>query len=181
MKTIAKMSMEELAAFVCSKLGEEGIETVLSGGSCVQIYSQGKYTSDDIDLIDRFNGGHTLIKKVMFDMGFKEHNRYFVHDETEWFIEFPRGPLGVGDAPVDTIATLEEETGILKLLTPTDCIKDRLAAYYHWDDPQSLEQAVWVAEQNSFDMVSIREWSEGENMVDKFMVFKSRVENSSSR
>jgi len=177
MKSIASMSMEELAAYVCSKLGEEGIETVLSGGSCVQIYSQGKYTSDDIDLIDRFNGGHTLIKKVMFDMGFKEHNRYFVHDETEWFIEFPRGPLGVGDAPVDTIATLEEETGILKLLTPTDCIKDRLAAYYHWDDLQSLEQAVWVAEQNSFDMASIKEWSERENMIDKFYHFKQRVDN----
>ena len=63
MKSIAEMSMEELAAYVCSKLGEKGIETVLSGGSCVQIYSKGKYTSDDIDLIDRFNGGHTLIKK----------------------------------------------------------------------------------------------------------------------
>jgi len=35
MKTIAEMSMEELAAYVCSKLEEAGIETVLSGGSCV--------------------------------------------------------------------------------------------------------------------------------------------------
>lgn len=176
MKSIAEMSMEELAAYVCSKLEEEGIETVLSGGSCVQIYSQGKYTSDDIDLIDRFNGGHTLIKKVMFDMGFAEYNRYFVHDETEYFIEFPRGPLGVGDAPVHDIAIQEEETGILKLLTPTDCIKDRLAAYYHWDDPQSLEQAVWVAEQNSFDLLSIEKWSEQEMEMDKFTIFKQRIE-----
>ncbi|MEA2048614.1 MAG: hypothetical protein U9O64_09245, partial [Campylobacterota bacterium] len=91
-----------------------------------------------------------------------------------------RGPLGVGDAPVDAIATLEEETGILRLLTPTDCIKDRLAAYYHWSDPQSLEQAVWVAEQNSFDIVSIEDWSEKEGMVDKFMVFKRRIEENDS-
>jgi hypothetical protein len=175
MKSIASMSMEELAAYVCSKLGEEGIETVLSGGSCVQIYSKGKYTSDDIDLIDRFNGGHTLIKKVMLEMGFKEHNRYFVHDYTEWFIEFPRGPLGVGDAPVDNIATMEKETGILRLLTPTDCIKDRLAAYYHWDDPQSLEQAIWVAEQNSYDLTSIEEWSKKENMMEKFDDFRQCV------
>jgi hypothetical protein len=167
--------MEELAAYVCSKLGENNIETVLAGGSCVQIYSQGKYTSDDIDLIDRFNGGHTLIKKVMLGMGFKEHNRYFVHDDTEWFIEFPRGPLGVGDAPVDDIATMEEETGILRLLTPTDCIKDRLAAYYHWDDPQSLEQAVWVAEKNRFDLTSIEQWSQKEQEMDKFNIFKQRI------
>ena len=177
MKSISEMSMEELAAYICSKLGEKGIETVLSGGSCVQIYSRGKYTSEDIDLIDRFNGGHTLIKKVMLDMGFKEHNRYFVHEETELFIEFPRGPLGVGDAPVDTIATLEESTGILKLLTPTDCIKDRLAAYYHWDDPQSLEQAVWVAEKNAFDFRSIEQWSRKEQEMDKFNIFKKRIED----
>ncbi|BAF71668.1 hypothetical protein [Sulfurovum sp. NBC37-1] len=175
MKSIAEMCMEELAAYVCSKLDEKGIDTVLSGGSCVQIYSHGKYTSDDIDLIDRFNGGHSLIKKMMFDMGFREHNRYFVHEDTSLFIEFPRGPLGVGDAPVNNIATLEEETGILKLLTPTDCIKDRLAAYYHWDDPQGLEQAVWVAEQNDFDLKLIEAWSKNENELGKFKIFRSRV------
>jgi len=43
MKPVSQMSMEELAAYVCSKLGENNIETVLSGGSYVQIYSQGKY------------------------------------------------------------------------------------------------------------------------------------------
>jgi hypothetical protein len=175
MKPIAKMSMEELAAYDCSKLEEKGIETVLSGGSCVEIYSQGRYTSDDIDLIDRFNGGHTAIRQVMIDMGFREHNRYFVHEETEYFIEFPRGPLGVGDAPVHDIATREEETGILKLLTPTDCIKDRLAAYYHWDDLQSLEQAVCVAQQNVFDMEAIEVWSANEKMSDKFMDFQKRL------
>ncbi len=177
MKSIKEMSMEELAGYVCSQLEKEGIKTVLSGGSCVEIYSQGKYTSDDIDLIDRFNGGHTKIKNVMIDLGFKEHNRYFVHKETPYFIEFPRGPLGVGDAPVKNIASRENDTGILRLLTPTDCIKDRLAAYYHWDDPQSLEQAVWVAEQNEFDMVSVERWSKGEGELKKFEVFKDRVKN----
>jgi len=169
--------MEELAAYVCSALEKEGIETVLSGGSCVQIYSQGRYTSDDIDLIDRFNGGHTKIKNVMTGLGFKEHNRYFVHEDTSLFIEFPRGPLGVGDAPVHNIASKIEDTGILKLLTPTDCIKDRLAAYFHWDDLQSLEQAVWVAQENVFELDSVREWAVKENEVEKFEIFCKRVES----
>ena len=30
--------MEELAAFVCEALENEGIETVLSGGCCVELY-----------------------------------------------------------------------------------------------------------------------------------------------
>ncbi len=178
MKRIKEMSMEELGAFVCSALEKEGIETVLSGGCCVEIYSHGKYTSDDIDLIDRFNGGHRKIKKVMFSLGFKEHsiNRYFVHEDTNLFIEFPRGPLGVGDAPIINIASRENETGILRLLTPTDCIKDRLAAYYHWDDEQCLDQAVWVAEQNSFDILAVEEWSKGEGEMVKFEVFRGRVQ-----
>lgn len=177
MKSIKEMNMEELAAYVCSELESDGIETVLSGGSCVEIYSQGKYTSDDIDLIDRYNGGHTKIKNVMLKLGFKEHNRYFVHEDTQLFIEFPRGPLGVGDAPVNDIASKEEDTGILKLLTPpTDCIKDRLAVYFHWDDLQSLEQALWVAEENEFDIESVREWAVNESEIEKFDVFEGRLE-----
>jgi hypothetical protein len=178
MKKIKDMSMEELGAFVCTALGKEGIDTVLSGGCCVEIYSHGRYTSDDIDLIDRFNGGHRKIKAVMEKLGFKEHKmkRYFVHDETALFIEFPRGPLGVGDAPVKDIASRKSETGTLKLLTPTDCIKDRLAGYYYWDDEQNLEQALWVANENDFDMDAIEEWSKSEGMLEKFKIFLKRVD-----
>ena len=68
------------------------------------------------------------------------------------------------------------------MLTPTDCIKDRLAAYYHWDDEQCLQQAVWVAQQNEFDLESVREWSIKESAEDKFVVFegmiKSNINNS---
>ena len=170
--------MEELAALVCDTLEKEGIETVLSGGCCVELYSKGRYTSDDIDLIDRFNGGHRKIKEVMSKLGFIEYKmkRYFVHKDTSLFIEFPRGPLGVGDAPVKEVASRKTDTGILKLLTPTDCIKDRLAAYYHWDDKQSLDQAVWVAEENEFDMDTVKSWSKNEGMMVKFQNFKKALD-----
>lgn len=177
MKSIQNMSIKELAAFLCDALEKEGIEIVLSGGCCVEIYSKGRYTSDDIDLIDRYNGGHRKIKEVMQKLGFKEYKmkRYFVHKDTRLFIEFPRGPLGVGDAPVTQIAQQKTETGILKLLTPTDCIKDRLAAYYHWDDKQSLQQALWVAEENIFDMDAVQSWSDHEDMMEKFSHFISAL------
>jgi len=177
---IKEMSMEELAAYVCEALENEGIETVLSGGCCVELYSKGRYTSDDIDLIDRFNGGHRKIKEVMKKLGFSEYKmkRYFVHPDTLLFIEFPRGPLGVGDAVVKEISSRKTETGILKLLTPTDCIKDRLAAYYHWNDRQSLDQAVWVACENEFDIKSIETWSRKEGMDEKFSEFKLELYRS---
>lgn len=176
MKSIKEMSMEELGAYVCTQLENVGIKTVLSGGSCVEIYSHGKYTSDDLDLINRYNVKESELTQAMVGLGFKEYNRYFIHDDTKYFIEFPRGPLGVGDAPVHEVASREHDTGVLRLLTPTDCIKDRLAAYYYWRDEQSLEQAVWVARSNDFDMEAVKIWSKAENEMNKFEVFKKRVE-----
>lgn len=99
-RKLEKRCMEELGAYICTKLEEQGIKTVLSGGACAEIYSHGKYTSDDIDLINRYNAKEAQIREVMLALGFKEHNRYYIHDDTAYFIEFPRGPLGVGDAPV---------------------------------------------------------------------------------
>ena len=113
----------------------------------------------------------------MQTLGFEEYKmkRYFIHKDTPLFIEFPRGPLGVGDTPVTHIAQRQTQTGTLKLLTPTDCIKDRLAAYYHWDDKQSLQQAIWVAEENIFEMDAVEIWSEHEKMMEKFSHFASAL------
>jgi hypothetical protein len=32
----------------------------------------------------------------MRKIGFDEKNRYFVHKDVAWFIEFPSGPLAIG-------------------------------------------------------------------------------------
>lgn len=170
-KQIKDMDLKELGGLICDALIAKDIHVVLSGGSCVEIYSRGEYTSWDLDLINQYNEQFKKIRAVMQELGFKEHNKYFVHEDTKYFIEFPSGPLGVGDVPVEHIAEIDTEAGVLRLLTPTDCIKDRLAAYYHWDDEQSLQQAVWVAEQNDFDLKSIHEWSINEGSEKKYSNF----------
>lgn len=42
MKPVAGMSLQELAAFVCSHLQQHDIPVVLVGGSCVSIYSDNR-------------------------------------------------------------------------------------------------------------------------------------------
>jgi len=44
-KPVMYMSVGELAAFVDTQLRSNGIEVVLSGGSCVTIYRHDKYVS----------------------------------------------------------------------------------------------------------------------------------------
>jgi len=172
---IKNMNMTELAAFVCNELEKHDINVVLSGGSCVEIYSWGDYTSYDLDLINRYNETFYKIKNVMLNLGFKEEGKYFVHEGTKYFIEFPSGPLGVGDEPVNKIDEIKTKYGTLKLLTPTDCVKDRLAAYFHWDDEQSLTQAVWVASKNDIDLENIEKWAKKEQSTEKFKRFKKLI------
>ncbi|NHZ86497.1 MAG: hypothetical protein GWP19_11555 [Planctomycetia bacterium] len=176
-KLIKDMDMKELGGFICDALITKDIHVVLSGGSCVEIYSRGEYTSFDLDLINQYNEQYKKIHAVMGELGFREYNRYFVHEDTELFIEFPSGPLGVGDAPIDKIAEIDTEAGVLRLLTPTDCIKDRLSAYYHWDDEQCLQQAIWVAQMNEFDLESVKMWSIKEGAEDKFLAFLKSIKS----
>jgi hypothetical protein len=61
----------------------------------------------------------------------------------------------------------------LILLTATDICKDRLAAFYHWQDRQSLQQAINIARDNDVNIDYIKEWSDKEGMSDKFGLFKS--------
>ena len=99
MKNIKTMKMDELAAFVCSHLKDNDIIVTLTGGGCVSIYTDGSIVSYDLDFIENFTSGRRKLKKVLADIGFTEHNRYFQHQDSDFFLEFPSGPLAVGNEP----------------------------------------------------------------------------------
>lgn len=170
------MNLGELAAFVSSHLASRGIRVVLSGGGCVAIYASDRYTSMDLDFIDTLHTTRRRLKQVLAEIGFTEKDRYFIHPDTEYFLEFPSGPLAVGNEPVAMIEELCLETGTLRLLSPTDCVKDRLAAFYHWNDRQCLQQAVWVAQKREIDWKELERWSRQEGEPGKFEVFREKFE-----
>jgi hypothetical protein len=176
-KAIKDMSSGELAAFISTHLRRNGIEVVLSGGSCVSIYSENKYVSGDLDFIEFGSISRRKLKKVLGEIGFSYgKDRYFRSSETDIFLEFPPGPLSVGEEPIREIITLNFPTGELRIISPTDCVKDRLAAYYHWGDRQSLEQAVLVAKDNEIDLNELERWSEGEGKLSAFLEIRKRLE-----
>lgn len=172
MKEIGAMNMGELAAFVFSHLKKKGIDVVLSGGACVGILTEGKYVSYDLDFIENFASGRRKLKKVLGEIGFEEEGRYFKHPDTKFFLEFPGGPLAVGNEPPFEISVIHFETGELRMLSATDCIKDRLAAYYHWDDQECLEQALLVGNTREANLAEIERWSLAEGEEKKFKHFK---------
>jgi hypothetical protein len=168
MKPVKNMTLGELAAFVCTHLRKYDIRIVLSGGACVSIYSSNRYQSWDLDFIENLPSTRNKRQKAMAEIGFMKEQRYYKHPDTEFFVEFPPGPITVGDEPAKKPNEIIFETGSLTLLSPTDCIKDRLAGYYHWNDRQCLEQAILVAEDSPIDRAELKRWSENEGKSDEF-------------
>jgi hypothetical protein len=154
---------------------KKGIDAVLSGGSAVAIYCNNKYVSKDIDLVNIHFVERRRIKIAMEEIGFREEGRYFEHPDTKLLVEFPPGPLSVGDEPIRQVDEIRYKTGTLRVISPTDCIKDRLVAYYHWGDQQCLAQAILVAQNKEIDIDEIERWSKVERMGQKFRQVKDRL------
>lgn len=178
MKAVKNMNLSEFAVLVYNHLKKKGIRCVLTGGACVSIYTDNQYQSYDLDFIDETESSRKEVNQALSEIGFFEENRYFRHPDTKFFVEFPSGPLSVGSEPVKNIVTLKFPSGQLKLLSPTDCVKDRLSAYYHWNDRQSLEQALLVARNQKIDLKEIRRWSKHENKLREFNLIQKLFNNN---
>lgn len=166
------MNIAELAAYVCTHLNNSGIKCILTGGACVSVYTDNKFESFDLDFIDCTYSSRKKISEILEKIGFIQNNRYFINKETKYYIEFPAGPLSIGSEPVMENNELELPTGKLYLLTPTDSIKDRLAAYYFWEDKQALEQAVILSKSHNINLKEVERWSKAEGQTEKFKIIK---------
>lgn len=172
MKPISEMTQIEIAAYVQTSLHEKGIEVVLSGGAATAYYSNNQYVSYDLDLVNKFSAPRKRIEKSMNEIGFYEQERYFKHPDSKFFVEFPPGPLTVGLEPVAVIESIPIATGTLRILSATDCVKDRLAAFYHWGDRQCLHQAILVSQEIAVNLTEIERWSIKEGKENEFKQYQ---------
>lgn len=168
------VDIKDLAAIVTKTLAAKGIDALLVGGACISIYTNNKYESSDLDIIS-----HVALKeisKALEEIGFKKKSsRHFERKNCPFFIEFVSPPAAIGNEPIKSQAVIDTNYGKIVLLTPTDSVKDRLAAYYHWHDQQALEQALMVAEAQIIDLKEIQRWSYREGFKQGFDIFVSRL------
>ena len=68
----------------------------------------------------------------------------------------------MGNESIRHFKTMRTSSGSSILLRPTDCVKDRLASFFHWNDPQALEQALLVAEGHKIDLKDVKRWAKAE-------------------
>jgi hypothetical protein len=154
----ASCTEEELWEYVASHLKAHGIDTVLVGGAVVAIYTGGIYRSGDLDLVPETHD-RKEIASVLKAIGFVKSGRHFIHpDCAHLFIEFPPGPVALGDDYQIRPAERIVDGQVIRLLSPTDCVKDRLASYIHWKTRDCPDQAILVARHQAVDLDQIKAW-----------------------
>lgn len=165
-----KITIEKLASLIGNKFKDHHLDCVLVGGACVSIYSKNQYQSYDLDYVTFEDTNQ--IKRALEELGFLPKERYFCHPDCPFFIEFVTPPVSIGNEKVTKYQHLKKPLGEITLLTPTDCVKDRLASYYYWNDRQALEQALMVCRsQKEIHYSSIKKWSHQEGHQEKYAVF----------
>ena len=165
------MSCLELAAIIAETLQRAGLTAVLSGGAAVSIYSDDRYQSSNMDFVTSERIADLVA--ALAPLGFvKGSNRHLTHPNSDYYVEFPPGPVAIGSSVITEWDQLETEFGTIQILSPTQMVMDRLAAYIHWNDPPSLDQAVLIAQNHPLDWKALETWCAGEGGLEKYQAFR---------
>jgi hypothetical protein len=139
------------------------------------MYTDGAYVSQDIDFVIMSAPTQAALDHAMSSMGFERHSDRYVSADTTFYVEFPPGPLAVGAEAVVPVE-VSGQAGTFLALSATDMSKDRLAAYVHWRDRQSLALAVHIAQLHDVDMAEIKRWSRREGASEAFETFRRKCD-----
>lgn len=181
MSITTRSTLAEVAAAVAGALRRAGIAAVLTGGACATFHSGGAYQSTDLDFVIRGRGPRRSLDAAMSAVGFVRHGDRYEHPRSVFFVEFPRGPLAIGDDFNITPIDLKLRAGSVLALSPTDACRDRLAAFFHWSDRQSLRVAVEIARRRRVNLDLIRRWSRRESHLAKFEEFLGELKRRRPR
>lgn len=141
----------------------------------VSIYSNSEYVSYDLDFIPI--GLARKVDVAMQSLGFTKEQRHWRHSRSRYWVEFPAGPVAIGEETIREFAERRTSAGVLRLLRPTECVMDRLSWYIHSADTQCLEQALRVADLHAVDLERIEQWArnEGQLGTERFREFDRRL------
>lgn len=164
-------TLREVIQAVSATLRHHKITAVLTGGACASLHAKGDYLSQDLDYILQGPVTRARLDAAMAEVDFTRQGGRYTHPACTFFVEFPPGPLAIGDD--DLVEPIEIRVGNVRVLTlsATDSCRDRLAAFYHWDDLQSLRVAAAIARRQPVNLRAIRRWSIKERQAAAFQKF----------
>lgn len=109
---------------------------VLVGGSAVELYTSGAYTSKDIDLV----GPRDAARDLLVGAGFDEDPRGFEHPGYDLILDV--SPEGL--RPTEEVVEIAFEGVRFPVVTMEDVLVDRLLAAKFWESSVDWEQALVI-------------------------------------
>lgn len=168
-------SEEQLWKYVAWNLSKHDIDSVLVGGAVVSIYTEGLYKSGDIDLIT-YELTVRQLDIAMNKIGFKKKGMHYRNSACpDLYIQSVSGPLGIGDDLKIEPRKVKVDGRTIKILTPTDCIRDRLSAYIYDGVRGLFDQAVLVARHQPFEDKKVKKWLTLEGRLNLYKEFLTAV------
>ncbi len=132
-------TLPEVALAVGAQLTRRRIRATLTGGACVAIYT-GTYSSKDADFVVEGRVRQRDLDDALAEVGFERRGARYVHPETDFYVEFPPGPLSIGeDLAIRPVQLAVVGDAAAFGLSPTDCCRDRLAAVLSLGRPPSTQ------------------------------------------
>ena len=150
---------------------------MLTGGGAASLYAPESIQSFDLDFVLTFEAEKSAPARALEALGYRLTGYHYTHRVNPFLLEFPAGPLAIGDELVTSWETRREGGLLLHVLSPTDPCRDRLAAFYHFGDRSSLDAAVAIqsAQSARIDLERIRRWSRSEGASGRFLEFQRRL------
>ena len=169
-------SLRDVAFAVCTALDRAGFTVVLTGGSAATFYAPEAYQSKDLDFVIALRG--TAGEAALRSLGFERKGDFYVHETSPFSLDFPPGPLGIGEDHNVSWLTVHRDGEVLHVLSPADSCRDRLASFLFWNDFSGLEQAIAVyrSRPGEIDLKAIEGWCRREKHLAKFRIFAERLQ-----
>jgi predicted nucleotidyltransferase len=154
-----------LAAVLTEALRPTGREPILVGGAAVEFYTQGAYTTSDIDMVT--DGGKDLAQ-VMKDLGFEKIGKDFVDRKNKVYVEFPSSTLKASERA----RTVRAGNRTFRIISLEDLIVDRLNAFKFWRSLVDGANALMLLELGEADEKRLEKRAEEEKVLDTLIVLR---------
>jgi len=159
-------------ALLSREAGDQDTPVVVVGGSAIEIYSEGKYVSGDIDLV----GSRTVLAGILESWAFTHENREWYNPEWRVAVDL----VNENDSFTGSrrlIRTLVTPYGPVRLAAIEDLIIKRLLSAKYWEIPSDREHAAILARkyQDELDREYLSDSAKRAAVADEWMELERMV------
>ena len=160
------------AALLGQAAGVAPDDLIVVGGSAIEFYTVGAYTSGDIDIVspaaDRLRG-------VLRSWSFQREGRVWVHEELGIVVDLVRGPYTWDEGRTQL---LETPYGPVRVAALEDLLVKRLVSTKHWERRGDFQHALLLGDlyADRMDWDYVEKMSRQQEVLDMLDSLRSALE-----